>query len=148
LFGLRQRNAPIGTYLSRAELIFLRFIANENITATVVRELRRRGHDVLWVKEAMPKSADDAILAKAQSDERVVLTHDKDFGELAFRHGLPAASGILLIRLSGTDRQADIDQALRVIDSRDDWAGHFTVVSRGRLRMRPLPPSEPQRKPK
>jgi predicted nuclease of predicted toxin-antitoxin system len=126
----------------------MRIIANENIMATVVRELRNRGHDVLWVREGMPKAADDAILATAQSERRVVLTHDKDFGELAFRYGLPADCGILLIRLSGTGRESDIVQVLKIIDSREDWSGHFSVVSRGRLRMRPLPSSKSQRKPK
>jgi predicted nuclease of predicted toxin-antitoxin system len=126
----------------------MRIIANENIMATVVSELRSRGHDVLWVKESLPKAEDDVILATAQAEQPVVLTHDKDFGELAFRCALPAECGVLLIRLSGTSRQADIDQVLKVIDSRDDWSGHFNVVSRGRLRMRPLPGDQGQRKPK
>jgi predicted nuclease of predicted toxin-antitoxin system len=126
----------------------MRIIANENVMATVISELRSRGHDVLWVKEAMPKAEDESILAEAQTQKRVVLTHDKDFGELAFRFGLPADCGVLLIRLSGTGRQADIDQILSTIDSRDDWAGHFSVATRGRLRMRPLPDNPEQRKPK
>ena len=116
----------------------MRIIANENVMAAVIRELRTRGHDVLWVKESMPKATDDAILAHAQVENRLVLTHDKDFGELAFRCGLPATCGVLLIRLSGTGPQADIDHVLSIIESRDDWAGHFSVVYRGRLRMRPL----------
>ena len=126
----------------------MRIIANENVTGTVISDLRRRGHDVLWVKETMPKASDEAILAAAQAEQRLVLTHDKDFGELAFRYGLPAACGVLLIRLSGTGRQADIDQVLNLIDSRHDWAGHFSVAIRGRLRMRPLPSNPEQRKPK
>lgn len=59
----------------------MRIIANENIIATVIRELRNRGHDVLWIKESMPSSTDEAFLARAQADSRLVLTHDKDFGE-------------------------------------------------------------------
>jgi predicted nuclease of predicted toxin-antitoxin system len=126
----------------------MRIIANENVMATVVGELRSRGHDVLSVKESIPKAADDAVLARAQSEQRLVLTHDKDFGELAFRYGLSAECGVLLIRLSGGGRQADLDQVLKVIESRDDWTGHFSVASRGRVRMRPLPTNEGQRKPK
>jgi predicted nuclease of predicted toxin-antitoxin system len=117
----------------------MRIIANENVAATVISELRRRGHDVNWIKESNPGVGDEAVLATAQNEQRLVLTHDKDFGELAFRYGLPAACGVLLIRLSGSGRQADIEQVLNVIDSRDDWAGQFSVASRGRLRMRPLP---------
>ncbi len=123
----------------------MRIIANENVMATVISAHRKRGHDVLWVKEAMPKAADAAVLARAQAEQRLVLTHDKDFGELAFRYGLPTTCGVLLIRLSGAGRQAGIDQKLNVVDSRDDWSGHFSVASRARLRIRPLPA---QRKPK
>ena len=49
----------------------------------------------------MRSVADDAILARAQTEERIVVTHDKDFGELAFRSQLPASSGVILLRLSG-----------------------------------------------
>lgn len=118
----------------------MRIIANENVAATVIAELRKRGHDVLWVKESMPRAEDVAVLDAAQSDSRLVLTHDKDFGELAFRYGLAASCGVLLIRLWGADPKSDIDQILQVIGSRDDWFGHFSVVSRGQVRMRLLPP--------
>ncbi|MEX2308170.1 MAG: DUF5615 family PIN-like protein [Pirellulales bacterium] len=47
----------------------MRIIANENIMATVIRELRSRGHDVLWVKESMPRAEDQVILATAQSQQ-------------------------------------------------------------------------------
>src|SRR5438105_3553098 len=68
----------------------MRFLANENVTGTVIQELRQRGHDVLSVKESMRSEEDDVILARAQAEQRIVVTHDKDFGELAFRSQLPA----------------------------------------------------------
>jgi predicted nuclease of predicted toxin-antitoxin system len=85
----------------------MRFLANENITATVIEELRRRGHDLLSVKESMRAAQDDEILARAQAEERIVITHDKDFGELAFRSKLPASCGVVLFRLSGSDPDTD-----------------------------------------
>jgi predicted nuclease of predicted toxin-antitoxin system len=126
----------------------MRMIVHENLTATATREHRSRGHDVLAVKETMPQATDDAILARAQAEDRVVVTHDKDFGELAFRYGLPASCGVSLIRLSGAGPTADNEQVLQVIESRFDWAGHFSVSSRGRIRMRPLPETADPRKPK
>jgi predicted nuclease of predicted toxin-antitoxin system len=62
-----------------------RWIVNENVSGSVIRTLRDRGHDVVSVKESLRGAADPHILAQAQADERVVVTHDKDFGELAFR---------------------------------------------------------------
>jgi predicted nuclease of predicted toxin-antitoxin system len=118
----------------------MRLLADENLPGTVIVELRARGHDVLAVKESMRGEADTDILARAQAESRVVLTQDKDFGELAFRVGLPASCGVILFRLAGTDRDADIRRLLAVVDSRTDWSGVFAVASEKRIRVRALPP--------
>lgn len=117
----------------------VRFLVNENVTGTVIEELRRRGHDVLSVKESMRSEKDDVILAHAQTEKRIVVTHDKDFGELAFRSQLLASCGVILFRLAGSDRDIDNRRVLEAIESRTDWAGHFSVVTNDRIRMRPLP---------
>jgi predicted nuclease of predicted toxin-antitoxin system len=124
----------------------MRWIANENVSGTVIRTLRERGHDVLSVKESLRGAGDPHILERAQSNERVVLTHDKDFGELAFRCRLPASSGIVLFRLSGADPQRDNRRMLQVLESGVDWIGQFAVVTDDRVRMRPLPrwPEKPR----
>jgi predicted nuclease of predicted toxin-antitoxin system len=125
----------------------MRFAVNENVFPTVTKELRARGHDVLAAKETMEGAADEAILAAAQAEQRIVVTYDKDFGELAFRYGLPSECGVILIRLSEASREADIQRVLEVLESRQDLAGHFSVAEYGRIRMRPLP-SAKQCKPK
>jgi predicted nuclease of predicted toxin-antitoxin system len=115
----------------------MRLLANENIGASVVQRLRDQGHDVVSVKESLRGSSDETILALARTEDRLVLTHDKDFGELAFRSGL-AASGIILFRLSSDNPQANTDRILEVIASRNDWSGYCSVVTESRIRMRPL----------
>lgn len=117
----------------------MQMIVNENVTRTVIDELRQRGHDVLSVKESMRGEGDDVILARAKAEQRLVVTHDKDFGELAFRFRLPATCGIVLFRLSGSEPAADNQRILDVLEGRTDWAGHFSVVTNDRVRMRPLP---------
>jgi predicted nuclease of predicted toxin-antitoxin system len=117
----------------------MRVIVNENITGTVIRELRQRGHDVLSVKESMRGADDTSILQRAVVEQRLVVTQDKDFGELAFRHRLPASCGIILFRMSGASPSADNQCIIDVIDSRSDWLAHFSVVTGDRIRMRPLP---------
>ena len=77
----------------------MRFLANENVPGAVVAALREHGHDVFWIKESMRGAGDPIVLAHAQTERRVVVTLDKDFGELAFRSRLPAQSGVILIRL-------------------------------------------------
>jgi predicted nuclease of predicted toxin-antitoxin system len=117
----------------------MRWIVDENVSGTVIRALREWGHDVLSVKESLRGAGDPMILARAQADRRVVVTHDKDFGELAFRFGLPAASGVILFRLSGADPASDKRRMLEVLGSNVDWTGHFAVVMDDRIRMRLLP---------
>ena len=118
----------------------MRLLTNENVSGGVVRALRERGHDVLSAKESMRSQPDESLLARAQAEGRVLVTHDKDFGELAFRSGLPAECGVILIRLSGDSPESDNARALELIESREDWPGHFSVVTSDRIRMRPLPP--------
>ncbi len=117
-------------------------IVNENVSATVIHELRDRGHDVVSVKESMRSAPDDAVLRRAAEENRLVVTHDKDFGTLAFRWGLPAASGVILLRLSGASPEADNQRILDILEQRTDWAGYFCVVTDDRIRVRPLPDKE------
>lgn len=98
----------------------MRIIANENIAASLIRELRTAGHDVLAVKESMQGATDTEVLARAQSELRLVLTHDKDFGELAFRFGLPVECGIVLLRSTRADPAAGSRGIANLLGSRSD----------------------------
>ena len=77
----------------------MRFLANENFPGDAVAALRVLGHDCLWVRTESPGLKDDAVIAWAERESLVVLTFDKDFGELAWRAALPATCGIVLFRL-------------------------------------------------
>jgi len=106
------------------------------------RALRQRGDDVAWVKEDEPGAADEDVLARAQTERQVLVTLDKDFGELACRRALPAACGVVLFRLTGSGPDEDNARAVAALTSRTDWAGHFAVVQNDRIRLRPLPQTE------
>ena len=118
----------------------MRLLGNENFPSEAVDLLRSRGHDVFWVRTDAPGSNDQEVLARAVAEERILMTFDKDFGELAFRARLPASSGIVLFRISPTSAARVAQVALAVLESRTDWAGHFSVVEENRVRMTPLPP--------
>lgn len=117
----------------------MRILANENFPGPVIRELRKRGHDVLSVKDSMRSASDPEVLARAQSEARLVVTFDKDFGELAYRSGLPASCGVILFRLTGASPEIDNARVLSALESGIDWVGCFSVVSDDRIRVRPLP---------
>ena len=76
----------------------MRLCANENIPEDCVIRLRQTGHDVLWIREAAPGMPDNAVLARALAEGRLLITFDKDFGELVFRRGAKASHGIVLFR--------------------------------------------------
>ena len=61
----------------------MRFLANENFPGDAVAALKAAGHDIVWVRTVAPGSEDKDILAWAEREARVLLTFDKDFGELA-----------------------------------------------------------------
>ncbi len=116
----------------------MKLLADENVPGPLVRELRDRGHDVLFAKEEMRTAPDRQILERAQADGRVLLTFDKDLGELAFRFGLPASSGVILFRLSGATPDEDAAVVLATFERAIEWEGHFSVVTAERIRVRPL----------
>jgi predicted nuclease of predicted toxin-antitoxin system len=119
----------------------MRLLADENVPGPVVAALRGLGHDVFWARESLPGADDELILEIAQRERRVVVTSDPDFGELAFRSGLPANCGVVLIRIDWINPEADNQAVVAALTSRDDWSGVFAVVERDRVRIRPLPPS-------
>ena len=120
----------------------MRVLADENFPGDAVAALRQRGHDVVWVRTEMPGSGDDEVSRRAQRDRRTLVTFDKDFGELAFRFGMSAASGVILFRIRAR-RSVNVDrEAAAALESREDWAGYFTVVEEGRIRQTALPETE------
>jgi predicted nuclease of predicted toxin-antitoxin system len=74
----------------------MRFLADENFPRPALEALRKAGWDVSSIAENCPGISDDEVIALCADQERVLLTFDKDFGELVFRRGLPAARSLPL----------------------------------------------------
>lgn len=116
----------------------MRFLANENFPGGAITALVTAGHDVVWVRTVAPGSSDAEVLRWAEREQRILLTFDKDFGELAGRSTLSAGCGVVLFR-TPMPKAGDVGQRLAtIITARDDWAGYFSVVEPGRVRMRAL----------
>ncbi len=80
----------------------MRFLANENVPLEAVQALRKSGFDVAWVRQSAPGMIDPEVLAWAVREQRVLLTFDKDFGEL----GVSSGSAGRLRRRSVSDSDA------------------------------------------
>ncbi len=117
----------------------MRLLANENFPGEAVEALRARGHDVVWARIESPGMPDPDVLKRAIGENRILITFDKDFGALAFRAKPPVAAGIVLFRITTRSPSFVADLAVTALESRADWANHFSVVEEARIRMTPLP---------
>ena len=116
----------------------MRFLADESCDVAVVRAMREAGHDVTSVRDTMRAATDGSVLDAALTERRLLVTEDKDFGELVFARGAPTL-GVLLLRYPPAARSR---VALRVIDyvgaRSAELVGSFVVVGPSRTRVRPL----------
>jgi predicted nuclease of predicted toxin-antitoxin system len=116
----------------------MRWLADECVSAALVAHLRAMGHDVSYIAELAPAEADSSVMAHAQREARLLLTEDKDFGELVFRRG-GAVPGLVLIRIDperATLTSGRLDAAITRFG--DSLFGRYTVVQEARFRSRPL----------
>ena len=114
----------------------MNLLADESVDQQIVARLRQDGHAVLYVAELSPSVGDDVVLQQARASNSLLLTADKDFGELVYRLGL-GHSGVLLLRLEADTSQEKIkalDTILRTYP--DQLQDNFCVYQRGRLRVR------------
>lgn len=116
----------------------MRWLADESVEVPVVDVLRSTGHDVVAVGEVCPGIRDEDVLQTAASQGRVPIANDKDFGQLIFSRGFPAA-GVVLMRLSNPDALARARRPAEVLPLVVDRApGHFVVIGETTVRVRPL----------
>jgi predicted nuclease of predicted toxin-antitoxin system len=117
----------------------MRIIADENFPRAAVEALRQRGHDVFWVHTDMPGAPDDAVIAKAAADQRLLVTQDKDFGHLVFVKGWKQSIvGVALFRLSAQSATALAQTIVAALEDGPDFVGQFAVIDEARIRLRPL----------
>jgi predicted nuclease of predicted toxin-antitoxin system len=118
----------------------MNLLADESVDQPIVAGLRQQGHAVAYVAEFTAGVTDDEVLDQANASGSVLVTCDKDFGELVYRQGR-AHAGILLVRLAGLSAQektAAVCDAVR--DHGGELVGAFSVLSPGQLRIRGAQP--------
>lgn len=117
----------------------MRLLANENIPLVSVMTLRETGHDVVSISERSPGIPDNDVMQIAHDENRIILTFDRDYGELIFRHQLPSPAGILYMRFLPASAREPADYLLRLIAGGVNLSGTFTTGDRQQIRQRPLP---------
>jgi predicted nuclease of predicted toxin-antitoxin system len=113
----------------------MRFLADESCDFSIVRALRMAGYDVIAVLEIAPRLEDSDVVRLAVREKRVLLTEDKDFGQLVFAHGQETA-GVIFLRFPISARGQISRDVVRLVEQQgDELAGCFITVQPGRIRI-------------
>ena len=117
----------------------MRFLADESCDFAVVRALRATGHDVVAVAETARGAKDLEVIGLAREGERVLLTEDKDFGQLIYAGG-QGSVGVVLLRFPGPARKQVPAAALDLVARFGDrLPTSFVVLEPGRVRIGSTP---------
>jgi predicted nuclease of predicted toxin-antitoxin system len=101
-------------------------------------QLRASGHDVISMSDVAPRATDAEVMSRANSEIRLLLTEDKDFGDLVFRQARPVPA-IVLLQIDSTRRSHKGARLLTAIDRfGDNLLRNYTVIEAARFRSRPL----------
>ena len=116
----------------------MRLLADENFPGPAIAALERDGHDLVSVGRVSPGMADTDIFAWAVRDDRIILTFDKDFGEISRQTRASTRCGIILFRRPTPPYISVGAHIAWLINARSDWTGRISVVDANGVRQRPL----------
>jgi len=114
----------------------MKFLVDESVEYAVVIFLREKGFDVASIAETSASIDDEAVLEMAFKQHRILITNDKDFGELIYRHKLTHV-GVILLRLPREDAESKIESLSELFKRYGKkLPGAFTVVTEREIRIR------------
>ena len=113
----------------------MRFLADENCDFGVVRALQRAGYDVVCVKDVAGGAPDEEVIRIAIAQQRVLITEDKDFGQLVFASAIDSP-GVIYLRFAAGARAEIAAAVLSLVEHEGaGLAKRFAVVQPGRIRL-------------
>ncbi|MBZ4187462.1 DUF5615 family PIN-like protein [Niabella beijingensis] len=114
----------------------MKFLADEGVDRSIVNCLRGLNFDVYYVIEEIRSLDDKTLLQIATKEKRILITRDKDFGELVFRLN-QVHSGVLLLRLEGCTTQERAAIVCSLTEKyQDQLPNAFTVIQKDAIRIR------------
>ena len=118
----------------------MKFLADEHFPLPSVRLLSAAGHDVATIASESPGIPDERVLERAAREERILLTFDRDHGDLLYRYGAPVPRGVDYFRIVPSSLEVPAEYLLALLECPGlSLPGKFIVLGRDRVRQRPLP---------
>lgn len=115
----------------------MKFLANENFPFPSLMILRQSGYHVLSVSELYPGISDYDVIAQARESNSIILTFDKDYGEIIYKHGLENPPAVLFFRFKGTNPEVAEQLLVEVLNGKNfEFEKTFTVFEKGNIRQR------------
>jgi len=112
----------------------MRFLADESCDFSVVRALRSANHDVVAIAEVSPREEDPSVMDRAVRESRILITEDKDFGQLVYAK-MQTTAGVIFIRFPARARRSLPATVVELVRRRgESLIGNFTVLQPGRAR--------------
>jgi len=116
----------------------LKFLVDVNIEKPIINFLIKKGFDIKCVVDIDKKMTDYSVCEIANTEQRVLITNDKDFGEIVFFQKR-ISSGIILLRIKGRDASEKILLLEKLLDNHyGKIINHFVVITKEKFRFIPL----------
>lgn len=116
----------------------MRFLADENVSSLVTERLRSEGFNVTSVAQMLPGMSDKRVLEAASREGCILITEDRDFGELVVRQKL-AVEGVILLESDRLSNVGEAERVSQVVRSHlDRLIRNLVVIEPSRIRIRPL----------
>jgi predicted nuclease of predicted toxin-antitoxin system len=112
----------------------MKFVADESCAGPVIRALRDAGHEVVAIADVARGATDEQVLAYALKEDGVLVTEDRDFGELVHARG-QSSPGVMLVRFQNRARKSKPATVVEAVEKLGLRLRHaFAVVEPGRVR--------------
>jgi len=116
----------------------MKFLIDESVEKPIVDWLRDQKYDVMYIAESSSGVTDEEVIKITNSESRIIITNDKDFGELIFRQGR-IAQGILLIRAVNEESSNKLRLIKEVLKKvKNKLRENFIVVNEAGIRIRKI----------
>ncbi len=116
-----------------------KFLANENIPLATIFRLRKEGFDISSISLDAPSITDSEVMQIAADENRTIITFDRNYGELIYKHGFRPPAGVIYLRMQNYQPEEPAELLLKLLNDQNlEFAGLFTVVDEKSVRQRKI----------